>query len=173
MATAAALMTSATALAGPVTYTYTGNDFNVIVGSPGPNTSDDLTITATFAGPLPNQSLTIDTPTFWSISDGVDTITSSTAGVSYENFQFAASGGSITAWDIQVNGPSNSLRSDSACTDIGFVAYCDSSNTYAGTNYAVNNISAGVWTSTPEPASVLLFATGLGAIVLRKRFRAV
>ena len=153
------------AKAGSITYTYTGNDFNIIVGTPGVTTSDFISITATFANPLPDQSIISDTPDSWSITDGVNTITSSTPSVTYASFAFAASNGTIEAWGIHVNTDTENLESYSSGAYSDEFFY-DLSHTIGGgpSNYGENNIGVGSWTessATPEPSSMALLLLGL------------
>jgi hypothetical protein len=65
-------------LAQTYNYTYTGNDFTVLTGSPSPfTTSDYLTFTFTFSSPLPDNwdgnGFYFGLPLSWSVSDGVQT----------------------------------------------------------------------------------------------------
>src|SRR5215469_13554072 len=84
----------------PTTYDYTGNPFTSAI-SPY-TTSDFVTAMVTLANPLPaNMALTVVTPTAFSLSDGVQTITNLTASSS--SFEFATGPtGQITQWDILV-----------------------------------------------------------------------
>jgi len=77
----------------PTTYQYTGNPFT---SAEAPyTTSDFVTALVTLAGPLaPNMPLTTVTPTAFTLSDGVQTITNLTANSSSFAFQTNGTGGS-------------------------------------------------------------------------------
>ena len=97
---ALALAYPASVQAVPTTYQYTGNPFTN-VGAPY-TTSDFVTGMVTLSGPLaPNMGLTAVTPTAFSVSDGVQTITNLNATMSL--FEFATGPtGAITGWDVAV-----------------------------------------------------------------------
>jgi hypothetical protein len=82
----------------PTTYKYTGNPFTDVTDPPY-TTSDFVTGMVTLAGPLaPNMPLTTISPTAFTFSDGVQTLTNLTP---FTLFQFATgSTGAITQWNI-------------------------------------------------------------------------
>jgi hypothetical protein len=89
-----------------VMYTYTGNDFNTFSGSPNPYTSNDkVTAALTFASPLPaNLSEQNETPSMFTLKDGVNTITAATesSSISPDWIFTTDSNGDITQWAIVV-----------------------------------------------------------------------
>lgn len=172
---AAMLCASATAYAGSTTYSYTGNAFDVIVGSPGVDTSNFLSMQLTYSDLLPF-GLTTTTPDSWSITDGIHTLTSSSSGIGFEEFRIGSDGsGGIYGWQVQVNGPAFYLASTAGCNSYGYQRFCDTVNLYISETYGLNDIAAGSWTessATPEPGSLLLITTGFGGFVLGRRRRA-
>src|SRR5215471_1073972 len=82
------------------TYKYTGNPFTFVTGVY--TTSDFVTVMLTLASPLaPNMPLSTITPTAFTFSDGVQTITNLTS--SGTNLQVATgAAGQITIWNLQV-----------------------------------------------------------------------
>ena len=85
----------------PTTYRYTGNPFTDVSGPY--TTSDFVTAMVTLAGPLgANMPLTEVTPTAFTLSDGVQTISNTTPDLS-TILQFATNArGEITVWDVEV-----------------------------------------------------------------------
>jgi len=95
----AVVVLSVTAVqAVPTTYVYTGNPFTDVTGPY--STSDFVTAMVTLASPLAaNMPLTQVIPLAFSLSDGLQTITNSTAGSS--TFHFATGPtGMITGWEL-------------------------------------------------------------------------
>jgi sugar lactone lactonase YvrE len=93
-------------------YTYTGNAFNQFFGSSGDTTANFMTVSITLASPLPASFGGVVTPTAWSISDGTNTISSSSLGVIYTLFDFTTnSGGAIVSWQVSVDTNSVGLGS--------------------------------------------------------------
>jgi hypothetical protein len=85
--------------ATPITYSYTGNSFTDVSGPY--TTSDMVTGFVTFASPLKaNMPLTAETPSAFSFSDGVQTITSATATSSDFIFATGPTGG-IIQWLVE------------------------------------------------------------------------
>jgi hypothetical protein len=86
------------------TYTYTGNPFTTVSGPY--TTSDFVSGMVTLAGPLaPNMAFDFVSPTAFSFSDGVQTITDQTAA---GNIIFAfetGPTGAITAWEVDIHAP--------------------------------------------------------------------
>jgi hypothetical protein len=149
--------------ADPITYVYTGNPFNDWTGPY--STSDFVTATVTLSSPLAaNLSLTGVTPLTFSMSDGVQTITSGNAVGSA--FQFATGPtGAITNWDIEVTsngfGDNITLRFE----DLDSVDGGHRDEDPAGFGQVLDN--PGVWvTAVPDVGSSLallsLSLTALG-----------
>lgn len=110
-------------------YTYTGPDFTEVTGTSGPTTSDDITLTFTLATPLPDDVTNLPfeelgfTPISWSMSDGVNTLSSSQACPNYsgppcddfggdvisptQNTISIDAAGNIIGWDIVAQEPNN------------------------------------------------------------------
>src|SRR5262245_27944888 len=107
----------------PTTYVYTGNSFTIVSGPY--STNDFVTAMVTLASPLGlNHDLnTPVTVTAFSLSDGVQTITSGVGQVNFSEFAFETGpGGMIINWTVTVTIPSgeistsklpNGLREDS------------------------------------------------------------
>lgn len=158
-------------------YTYHGNDFTT---ASGPYTTDDsLTLSITLSAPLAStSSLQAYTPTAFSISDGVQTITNLTPGITGSEFVFATSGGVIDQWGIAVFGGNFIIEScgfnPTVCTPQSF----DEAESVSGGGVGENIADPGTWTSsaaTPEPSTLALFGTGilgLAGVARRKFFNA-
>jgi len=85
----------------PITYTYTGNPFQTATAPY--TTSMFVSGMLTLAGPLaPNMPLTSVTPLAFSFSDGVQTFTNLTAGVTAAFAFSTGAGGVITGWQIAI-----------------------------------------------------------------------
>src|SRR5262245_18493154 len=85
----------------PTTYLYTGNPFTFVEGAY--TTSDFVSVMVTLAGPLgANMPLTQVSPTAFTVSDGVQTITKLTANSSSFAFQTNGIGG-VTMWAVVVH----------------------------------------------------------------------
>jgi hypothetical protein len=128
LALLATLALPAPLLATSYTYTYTGNDFNYFaaVGEPQVYTASDfVTIQFTLSAPLTyNPGGSYVTPTSFSASDGVQTITNTSANLYDYSFQFFINGsGAIAAWNVYVytesGGVFDEIGSDSGGQDYG------------------------------------------------------
>jgi hypothetical protein len=176
----------AVSLQASTTYVFTGNDFDLIHGTPNPTTSDALGMSLTFNSPLAaNLGFGLQTPASWSMTDGVDVLTSATPGITFQGFNLSTDGsGNIFNWQIQVNGPngtelmaSNSSGGSICCSPS--TAFYDVSLTLDGTgsNFAVNNVTRGSWlvATAPEPGSFLFLFGGLAAVwgIRRRSFLSV
>jgi PEP-CTERM motif len=160
-------------LADSITYTYTGSDFTSVNGPY--TTADSVTGEFTLSAPLADNltTLTDITPVSFSFSDGVQTITNLSVTPSYNHvdFEFETDAtGDITFWNVEISpAPGTevvtySLPGPSDSADIG---------TFSGSEGATVP-ALDDWTTTtavtPEPASLMLVATGLaGALTLRRR----
>ena len=157
-------------------YTYTGTDFTTATGTY--TTSDSVSGMIDLAAPLgDNAPLGLVTPVSFSFSDGVQTITKTSA-----NFYAIDLGTNATgvpnAWAIVLSGTSvNRIVSDFSCTpscstygspvlsftDLGYISQSPN-------DYGLTTSTEGVWTvttsGTPLPAALPLFAGGLGAMGL-------
>lgn len=157
-------------------YTYTGNDFTS--ASAPFTTSEYITGSFTVATALgANLSLASITPTSFTFSDGVDTVTNLNANS--DLFQVATNNlGQINDWYIDINynvgdgpliqtlGPIRDLSN--CCADIAENA----SHTLSASNPKGDN---GSWVATgaaPEPSPFVLTTTALLALAFaaRKRF---
>ena len=91
----------------PTTYQYTGNPFTNVTAPY--TTSDFVSAMVTLAGPLaPNMPFTSVTPTAFTLSDGVQTITNINAN--FSSFSFATGPtGAITVWHVNAGALSGSI----------------------------------------------------------------
>ena len=179
---AAALLLAASALAAHAdsTYNYVGNDFTAVTGAPY-TTDDFLTLSVTLGVPLPStSSLQAYTPTAFSLSDGVQTITNTTLGITNLIFEFATSGGVIDEWAVGVSAPG-----DADIQSCGFNPATCGPPTFddgqSSSGVFGENFDPGTWTAepssgvTPEPSTLALFGTGilgLAGVGRRKLFNA-
>ena len=151
-----------------VIYTYTGNDFTA--ASTPFTTGDEVTGSFTVPTALgANLSLASISPTSFTFSDGVDTLTNLTA--TPYSFEVATNSlGQITDWYIGINGSAGSFiqtlgpifDQSYASADIGAHASVQAFNA-EGDN--------GSWLA-PEPSPFILTTTALLALafVARRRF---
>jgi len=141
------------------TYTYTGNDFEF--ATPPYTTSDRITGSITLANPLgDNLNGASVAPSAFSFFDGVQTVSSS--NFSGDAFQFWTDGtGSITQWLTLVWGPdpNDSIQSANTTGDVEDIGFIHSTS-------GIRNSDPGSWAVTPLPATLPLFASGLGALGL-------
>jgi hypothetical protein len=147
-----------------VVYTYTGNDFQ-FVGAPY-STSDNVTASITLLTALgdnfDNFSSSTVGPVSFTMSDDVVTITKATAS-SWSFFFETGPSGKILYWDITAETDSGATFIGSASTPFGSE---DNGYTNGGLGGGGNGYDdPGIW-MTPLPATLPLFATGLGAFGL-------
>ena len=155
-------------MADTTTYTYTGSDFTAVSGPY--TTSDSVTGEFTLSAPLADNlnTLTAITPTSYSFSDGIQTLTT---GIVADFYIETDAIGDITGWSIQIDGDSdNQIETVHTSAVPGYEDGISSSSAYG------DDEGHGTWTSatavTPEPASLFLVATGLAgaASLSRRRF---
>jgi hypothetical protein len=181
LALLATVLLPAPLLADTFTYTYTGNPLQG--NAPGFSATDDISGSFTLASPLAaNQLLTEIVPVSFDFSDGVNTFTS---GETYSSIGFAVGtgpSGQIDAWGILLNQSAQGLETDNLPAS-NIVEDMGSVLVQSGRNMTLfsqtNNADPGRWTestttdpaATPEPASLLLTATGLlgAAATIRRR----
>ena len=132
-------------------------------------TSYAITGTITLASALGDNLTLADpvTPLSFSFSDGVQTITQS-SGIITPTFKFATdAAGNITQWWIEVEQTTFCIVSDNPSANSGTLG---DQGYFPPTGYGINSNNPGVWSgplwSTPLPAALPLFATGLGALGL-------
>jgi hypothetical protein len=194
IAVLALLLLTTFSVADPVTYTYTGNNFNSFSGNyaaVGLSTSNYISVGLTFSNPLPaNLSFPANpgfvaplNPTSFWMSDQLTTITSSTPGVIFNNPGMGLglalatdSNGNITQWQvIGYNAPGGNV---SQFYDTAFVngSFQDSIGDYTtGFSSASNMTDPGTWTTSnqpspvPEPATLSLF--GIGALAMGRQLK--
>jgi hypothetical protein len=141
--TALSIVYPASVQAVPITYQYTGNPFTFVTDPPY-TTSDFVTAMVTLAGPLgKNRPLTLVTPTAFTLSDGVQTITNLTS-TSFL-FRFATGPtGAITVWGIVVAiGQGDGRAQIFTINEPVFVA--DAGTTVLGTFLGLNRRDPGTW----------------------------
>jgi hypothetical protein len=168
--------------ANAATYEYTGNLFTDAT-SPY-TTSDSISGSMSFAEPLADNlpALTDVTPSSWSFSDGVQTLTqANTAASPAPTFQVETdSSGDIVDWQVILTARS-CLTSGGYCfvstnttSDDGQILLTPSTATSG-----IVNANPGTWstvTATPLPAALPLIAGGvavIGLFGLRKKDRRV
>jgi len=157
-----------------VTYTYTGNDFELVFGG-SYTTSDFVSGSFTVASALPDNLVFSNdnvTPTSYSFTDGVQTFSSMSPPTNV-TFDIGTDGsGNINKWDITLgSGPPNNdtLSTFSGGSDTGEMDNMSSFGEVIG--------DPGTWTvsgstsPTPEPGRVSWMLVGLlagGGIVQRR-----
>ena len=143
-------------------YDYTGNDFTLVSGPY--TTADSIMGSLTLSAPLgDNLNLVTVTPSAFSFSDGVQSISASN-GSGTSSFLFSTDAtGNITQWDVNLCiSPCSDLIQIQTTSNLSIGTF-DLGTNDAGTG--INNLSPGVWSSpsvTPLPGALPLFATGLG-----------
>lgn len=188
----------ATSFAGYL-YSYTGNNFDQFLPVPGSSwdTNDFVTVAFELGSMLgPNFGYAQVTPLSFEISDGVQTLTSSSSNITY-TFEFATDGsGDITEWLVfvgelfsvptapvgeQIMEISTYNRPASVVSDEGHVKECLSGGVCGGTetiDAGKVDRNAGAWSvsAVPVPATAWLVGPalfGLAAFTRRKRVQSV
>lgn len=165
---------SATVNAASTTYTYTGNNFNSVKGPY--TTSDSVSGSITLADALASNlaGFTTVSPTSFSFSDGINTVTNTTANVG-SLFAFKTDAlGNIFQWQVSVYTGSVFTFSIATVNAPGLYGlddhvFVNSGNTAYG--QILNN--PGTWTvaTVPEPETYAMILAGLGLMgaVARRR----
>jgi hypothetical protein len=151
------------------TYSYTGPNFTVVSGAY--TTSDNISGSVTLTQPLGDSfSGPISSILYaFSFSDGVQKISSSTTGVYLfpgEDYFGTGLTGLITSWAFEMNIAGPAPQSYIATTNGDDIVETDSGASGAYVLKLGNWSSATTTTTTPLPAALPLFATGLGAMGL-------
>lgn len=172
--TAAFLLSVAPSVSfGSAIYTYTGQDFTsaTLPYLTSESVTGSFTLNTPLAANLQNGSIK---PTAFSFSDGVQTLTETTAFSDSFGDISTDAGGNITSYFIQVNnltqgyiklsGVGNGLSGDMVRLTLGDAG----SNTTAG----IFQMSGMTTSTTPEPSSMVLLGSGLLGMagILKRRF---
>jgi hypothetical protein len=180
--------------ADSTTYTYTGNTLQQdTTGCSGPcsfpynGTTDAVTGSFTLSTALGDSTaltnITNDVTSF-SFSDGLQTITNNTTGVSDAFFVATNASGGISAWGISLSLPSGDfiVTCDGDTTNNKMIDPCSPGNGWGvggaadETGYTggigLIESDAGTW-SVPEPSSLLLTVMGLAALTVAMRRKRV
>lgn len=158
--------------ADPVTYTYTGQPFQFASGPY--TTSDFVSGYFTVPTPLADGSVFDFTPTTYSFSDGVQTISSANSPRVLEFNGITDSSGHIYGWEIDLEIGNDQISTVSEFGDTDY--YTDSAGAFGeGTNFAIILPTPGSWVMSddtspmPEPGNVAVIGLGLVGIELVRR----
>jgi hypothetical protein len=171
---------AAIALLAKMTYTYTGDPFNLANGNPGLPAGAGISATLTLSSPL-GDNLSNAAPTgivSWSITDGTNTMNPGNSA--HNNLFFNTDGsGNITQWFFDAFTAGTFYMgtfNPESFSDGGNYALADESLNYsinAPSGFAMAyNATFGSWTSsasTPEPATGLLLVAPLAWFAWRRR----
>jgi len=172
-------------VAGPVVYTYTGNDFTTLIGSPPLTTSDFISGSFTLASPLAANLVDANemaAALSFTITDQVNTLSLGGPGPLALLNIWTDSAGNITQWefDADVCAATTSVP----CLSIGTindpaVEVADFSALYSvgATSQIWDAVGAnpGTWAeaSTPEPSTAVMVFLGWTILLLtmKRRYR--
>jgi hypothetical protein len=176
VALAAVLMVIASRAMADTVYTYTGNQFNFLLGTACP---PECNISGSFTLPSPigdNVTGAFVTPTSFSFSDGLMTITQANAtGFSFDHISTNSSG-VIVGWNMEWMTAGYKMFSSTSPPGCTGCSVIDVTFNNAITIEAAIPNDPGRWTTTttsvvPEPSTLALFATGLVGVLTRRRLK--
>ena len=148
---AATLFGASGAANAQVTYTYTGQDFQSATAPY--TTSDSVSGSFTLASALAANFSGLVTPSAFSFSDGVDTITNTNYDAA-ESYLFIQTNGAkqIEYWTVDLLDPSLSEASILTLNDGGFIFTHDDGSNNMGHEGGINTNEPGTWTVHAAPA---------------------
>jgi hypothetical protein len=166
---ALAVMVLGVANAHATTYVYTGNSFTS--ATLPYTTSDKVTGNITLSVPLnagmPETDETANVTAF-SFTDGVQTITNLTVGVSLYSADFQTNlMGGISSWDIQINLGNNEILTQAA-EDLGYINFSYSGEGSNSGNPGSWNVASAVPEASTWAMTLLGFA-GIGFMFCRRK----
>lgn len=174
VALAGLFMVVASSAMADTQYTYTGNQFNFLLGTACP---PECSLSGYFTLPSPigdNVTGAFVTPTTFSFTDGLMTITQANAtGFSFDHIS-TNSTGEIVGWNMEWTTAGYKMFSGTnppGCTGCSVI---DVTFNNAITIEAAIPNDPGRWTATttgvvPEPSTLALFATGLVGVLTRRK----
>lgn len=184
-------LAAGTAAHGSVVYTYTGNNFDLLLNGSLYSGSMSVAGSLELSGALaPDLSSVVVTPTRFTFSDGVTIFTEATTDTGLFTF-WTDSSGNIVDWniDLRTDFPNPVSVGDTAARlvttsdvftqpDGGSIAVCQAVTAGACTTIDTADVSLshtpGTWTVTavPLPAGAYLFVSGLLCLFAQARRRA-
>jgi hypothetical protein len=164
-------------MAGPILYSYQGNDFSSVWGAYSTNESISGTFTVygpTGNIPADNNGLPTMSPIWYSFTDDNETLNPTNSYI--QTFDVGTdANGDISYWfiDIVENNTTNDFITtqfpDNLSTSVDFGGV----NTSPSPGYGINSEEPGVWTMTgvqsPEPTPALLTSAALLALAFVAR----
>jgi hypothetical protein len=184
--TASSILPTVSRAATATVYSYSGNSFLALAQPPFDST---MSISGSFTMPdalAPNQSYSFITPSNFSFSDGLSStfnpVTNLNASLVIFQFIQTDALGNISAWFIQVAAGDYTVPGQQTNTvitannfDVGVLTVCSqfvgsTCTDISNSPSAVSAEAPGTWSfapvATPVPATLPLFATGLGGLSL-------